>query len=310
MITEAIVITFFVTGLQLMVPILLAALGETVGEQSGVLNVGIEGVMLIGALVTALVGVQTENVGLAILLGTASGLGAGIVLSVLYVRIGTDQIVTGLLFNILAIGLTGLLRDEFIGGQIGPTLAPLDVPLLSDIPKVGDVIGQQNVLFWLALALVGVVWWLLYRTWWGLYVRAAGEQPHATESGGLDVLRLRYPAVLLACAFAGLGGAALVMSSAGGFVPEMTAGRGFIALGVVVVARWNPVWVLAASALFGLTNALQFVAGQIDLLDGVPEQVWLALPYVATVLAVMLSTGSRYPAAVGIPWRRASAVAT
>jgi ABC-type uncharacterized transport system permease subunit len=148
------------------------------------------------------------------------------------------------------------------------------------------------------------VYYVLNRTWWGLYARAAGERPHATESGGLDVQRLRYPAVILGNFLPAFAGAALVMSSAGGFVPGMTAGRGFIALGVVVVARWNPFLALATSVLFGLSQALQFVAGQLDRLDAVPDQVWLALPYVATILAVLLSRGSRYPSAVGIPWRR------
>jgi ABC-type uncharacterized transport system permease subunit len=305
--TEALVIAFFVTGLQLMVPILLAALGETISERSGVLNVGIEGSMLIGALVSAIVGIKADSVVLGLLSGSAAGLGTGIVLAILYVNRGTDQIVTGLLFNIFAIGFTGLLHNRFIGGQSGPTLSPFEVPLIGDIPKVGDVLNKQNVVFWITLLLVFVVFYVLNRTWWGLYARAAGERPHATESGGLDVQRLRYPAVILGNVLPAFGGAALVMSSAGGFVPGMTAGRGFIALGVVVVARWNPFLALAASVLFGLSQALQFVAGQLDRLDGVPDQVWLAVPYVATILAVLLSRGSRYPSAVGIPWRRAAA---
>ncbi len=305
--SEAIIIAFFATGLQLMVPILLAALGETISERSGVLNVGIEGSMLIGALATALVGIETESVTLALVLGWFAGICAGVVLAFLYVNRGTDQIVTGLLFNVFAFGLTGVLHDRFIGGKIGPTLSPLDIPLIGDIPKVGEVLNGQNSVFWITLAIVLLVFYLLNRTWWGLYARAAGERPHATESGGLDVQRLRYPAVILANGLAAFGGGALVMSSAGGFVPGMTEGRGFIALGVVVVARWNPLLALATSALFGLSQALQFIAGQVDLLDGVPHQVWLALPYVATVLAVLLSRGSRYPAAVGIPWRREAA---
>lgn len=305
--TEAVVIVFFATGLQLMVPILLAALGETISERSGVLNVGIEGTMLIGALTTALVGIKTESVTLGLVFGLFAGICAGMVLAFLYVNRGTDQIVTGLLFNVFALGLTGLLDDRFIGGQDGPDLSPLDIPLIGDIPKVGDVLNGQNALFWVTLLIVILVYYLMHRTWWGLYARAAGERPHATESGGLDVQRLRYPAVILANGLAGFGGATLVMSAGGGFVPGMTEGRGFIALGVVVVARWNPFLALATSALFGLSQALQFVAGQVDLLDGVPDQVWLALPYVATVLAVLLSRGSRYPSAVGIPWRREAA---
>ena len=310
MLTEAIVIAFFVTGLQLMVPILLAALGEIVSERSGVLNVGIEGTMLIGALATAITGVKTESVSLALVVGALAGAASGVVLAFLYVTRGTDQIVTGLLFNIFALGLTGLLRDRFIGGQIGPTLSPLKIPLLGDIPKVGEVLNGQNFVFWFTLLLTGAVFYLMHRTWWGLYARAAGERPHATESGGLDVHSLRFPAVVLGNAFAGFAGAALVMSSAGGFVPGMTEGRGFIALGVVVVARWNPFLALAASTLFGLTQALQFVAGRLDRFDDVPDEIWLAMPYVATILAVLLSRGSRYPAAVGIPWRREAAQAT
>jgi len=298
---------FFVTGVQLMVPTLLAALGETISERSGVLNVGIEGSMLIGALVSAIVGIKLDSVVLGLLLGSAAGVGTGIVLAILYVARGTDQIVTGLLFNIFALGFTGLLHSRFIGGQVGPTLSPLSVPLIGDIPKVGEVINRQNILFWITLILVFGVYYLLNRTWWGLYARAAGERPHAAESGGLNVNRLRYPAVILGNVFAAFAGAALVMSSAGSFVPGMTEGRGFIALGVVVVARWNPFLVLAASSLFGLSQALQFIAGQLDILDSVPDQVWLALPYVVTILAVLLSRGSRYPAAVGIPWRRAVA---
>ena len=305
--TEAVIIAFFATGLQLMVPILLAALGETISERSGVLNVGIEGSMLIGALATALVGIETQSVTLALAFGWFAGICAGVVLAFLYVNRGTDQIVTGLLFNVFAFGLTGLLDHRFVGGNIGPTLSPLDIPLIGDIPKLGDVLNGQNAVFWLTLAIVCLVFYLMHRTWWGLYARAAGERPHATESGGLDVQRLRYPAVILANSLAGFGGAALVMSSAGGFVPGMTEGRGFIALGVVVVARWNPFLALATSTLFGLSQALQFIAGRMDLLDGVPHQVWLALPYVATVLAVLLSRGSRYPSAVGIPWRREAA---
>jgi simple sugar transport system permease protein len=305
--TEALVIMFFVTGIQLMVPILLAALGETICERSGVLNVGIEGSMLIGALVSAIVGIKVDSVVLGLLAGAAAGVGTGIVLAILYVARGIDQIVTGLLFNIFALGFTGLLHNRFIGGQVGPTLSPLHVPLIGNIPKVGDILNRQNILFWITLILVFGVYYLLNRTWWGLYARAAGERPHAAESGGLNVHRLRYPAVILGNVFAAFAGAALVMSSAGSFVPGMTAGRGFIALGVVVVARWNPFLVLAASSLFGLSQALQFIAGQLDGLNGVPDQVWLALPYVVTILAVLLSRGSRYPAAVGIPWRRAVA---
>lgn len=305
MLTEAIVIAFFVIGIQLTVPILLAALGEAVTEKSGVLNVGIEGVMLIGAFTTAFVGIEVGNVPLAIVAGGMSGIVSGGVLAFLYVNRGTDQIVTGLMFNILAIGLTGTLHGLYLAGQNGPTLPDWEIPLISNIKWVGDVIGEQNAMLYIALVMAYLVYRLLHRTWWGLYVRSAGERPLAAESGGLDVLRLRYPAVVVGSILAALGGAALVMSTSGAFVPGMTAGRGFIALGVVVLAKWRPTFVVLYALGFGLTQGLQFLASQLDALASIPTQFWVALPYVVTVIAVVFAPGSTYPAAVGIPHRPA-----
>ena len=303
MLTEALVIAFFVIGIQLAIPILLAALGEAVAEKAGVLNVGIEGTMLIGALFTAMIGIKLGNAPLAILVGTSSGLVSGAILAYLYVRRGIDQIVTGLMFNIFALGFTGTLHAQFLAGQNGETLGSLEIPLITDIPWIGEVIGDQNVMLYLTLVLAFGVYWLMNRTWWGLYARSAGERPLAAESGGLDVRRLRYPAVVIGCMFAALGGAALVVSTSGGFVPGMTAGRGFIALGVVVLAKWRPKWVVLAALGFGLTQGLQFLAGQLDFLDSIPSQFWAALPYIVTTVAVVFAPGSTYPAAVGIPYR-------
>lgn len=303
MLTEALVLAFFVIGIQLAVPILLAALGETIAEQAGVLNVGIEGAMLIGAFFTALIGVQLGNVPLAIVVGTASGLVSGAILAYLYVRRGTDQIVTGLMFNIFALGFTGTLHSRYLAGQNGSTLSSFDIPGLRKIPWVGEVLGAQNLMLYLALVMAVGVYWLLNRTWWGLYARSAGQRPMAAESGGLDVRRLRYPAVVLGCVLAALAGSALVLSTSGGFVPGMTAGRGFIALGVVVLAKWRPKWVVIHALAFGLTQGLQFLANQIDALSAVPGQFWVALPYLATAIAVVFAPGSTYPAAVGIPYK-------
>ncbi|MYE66639.1 MAG: ABC transporter permease, partial [Acidimicrobiia bacterium] len=232
--TEVVIVTLFASGLALMVPVLLAALGEAISEQAGVLNVGIEGTMLFGAAICALVGVNVDSVALAVLAGVATGAASGVVLSALYVRRGTDQIVTGLLFNIFALGLTGILVSQVIIGNTAPTLSPWTVPLLGRIPKLRDVINEQNFLFWVSILLAIVIFYLLRRTWWGLYVRAAGERPHASSSAGLDVWRLRYGAVIAGNALAGLGGAALVVGTSGRFIPGFTSGRGFIALGVVV----------------------------------------------------------------------------
>lgn len=302
--SQEIAITLAVVGIQLMVPILWAALGELVSEKAGVLNVGIEGVMLIGAWAAAFAGVTWGSPALSVVAAVIGGLLAGALLAALYVRLGTDQIVTGLLFNVFALGLTDALHNRYIQGSIGRTLGTLDVPVLRDVPVIGRILTQQNLLLYLGLLAVVAITFLMSRTWWGLHARGAGERPYAVESSGLDVWRLRYPAVLVGCALPAVGGAALVLGSAGGFVPGMTAGRGFIALGVVVLARWSAPAVLAASLFFGVAQSLQFVAGRVGFLSAIPSQFWLMTPYLVTVVAVVVARGSRYPAAIGIPYRR------
>ncbi len=288
-----------------MVPILLASLGEILCEQAGVLNVGIEGTMLFGGATFAAVGAYYDNLAVAMLAGALAGAVVGVILSALYVRRGTDQIVTGLLFTIFALGVTGTLSAQLLGGKTASTLTPWKFPLIGRIPGFGEVI-KQNQLFWITLLLVVAVHYLLRRTWWGLHLRAVGEQPHAASSAGLNVWRLRYSALILGNALVALGGATLVAASSGRFFTESTAGRGYIALGVVVVARWNPYGALAVSWLFGISQALRSAAEQIAFLDPVPVDFWSALPYIVTIIAVLVSRGSRYPAAVGIPWREPS----
>jgi simple sugar transport system permease protein len=307
MLSEALVIAFFVIGIQSMVPIVMAALGEAVAEKSGVLNVGIEGMMLIGAFATAYMGITRASAGLGIVAAIVAGSVFGALLAFLYVNRGTDQIVTGLMFNIFAVGLTGTLHSLYLAGQNGATLSGITIPGIGSLPWIGEILNKQNLMLYLALVLALGVWYLLNKTWYGLYARAAGERPLAAESGGLDVLRLRYPAVVVGSVLAALGGSALVLSTSGGFVPGMTAGRGFIALGVVVLAKWRPLWIIIYALGFGLTQGLQFLANQVPALQSVPGQLWVALPYLFTVIAVVFAPGSTYPAAVGIPYRRAGA---
>ena len=298
-------IAFFVIGIQLMVPIVLAALGEAITEKSGVLNVGVEGIMLIGAFATAFVGITRGQALLGIVAAVGSGVLFGSILAFLYINRGTDQIVTGLMFNIFAVGLTGTLHSRYIAGQNGRTLSGIEIPGIQSVPWVGEILSKQNLMLYLAVLMAAGVSYLLNHTWYGLYARSAGERPMAAESGGLHVRRLRYPAVVAGCAVAAMGGSALVLSTSGGFVPGMTAGRGFIAMGVVVLAKWRPMWIFIHAFGFGLTQALQFLAGQVSALAFLPRQFWVALPYLITVLAVVFAPGSRYPAALGIPFRAA-----
>ena len=288
----------------LMIPILWAALGETIAEQAGVLNIGIEGVMLCAALATAAGYRYTGNLYAGLPAALAAGLVCGVVLSLLYVQIGTDQVVTGILFNILALGLTTTIYIEFFGngGGLPTTLPKIPLPLLSDIPWLGDIFFDQNILTYTCFLAVPIVFYVMRRTWFGLSARAAGENPRAVEAAGLNVRRLRIPAVILACMLTAIGGAALVLSTSGLFSPNITGGRGYIALAVVVLARWNPFLAIAAALLFGSAQALQFEVYNLGPLSRVPSDVVLMFPYIATIIAVMIAGASRYPAACGIPW--------
>jgi ABC-type uncharacterized transport system permease subunit len=294
--------TIFSLGISLMVPMLFAALGEVIIEQAGVLNVGIEGVLLTGAFGTA-VGINYGgSIWVGLLVGIGCGLVCGLILAFLYVRLGTDQIVTGILFNILAFGLTTALAANYVQASPSAHFPTWKIPLLDKIPWLGKVLFQQDVLVYASFVAAVVVFYLMRRTWFGLYARAAAHFPRAAESGGLNVRALRYVAVILGCMITGVGGAELFANS-GGFVSGYTNGRGFIALGIVVLARWNALWIVGASLLFGLAQAIQFQSQNLGPLAHVPTHVLIAFPYVVTILAVIIAKGARYPAGVAIPFR-------
>jgi len=299
-------ITIFTVGIALAIPILWAALGEIIGEQSGVINIGIEGVMLMAALATAMVvhGVNSSAVGL--LGGIGTGVLCGIVLGWWYVFRGMNQIITGIVFNIFALGFTTTMYShaEYLSANLGRTLPNIDIPLLSDIPWLGKVAFQQDILAYGAIVFAVVVAFLLRRTWFGLYVRAAGERPTAVMSTGRDVLWVRFVSVIIACAFAGVGGAVLVLSTSGGFNVNITAGQGFIALAVVVLARWKPWATVVSCIVFGVAQGMQFQVDNLGALGDVPVEVYMALPYIVTILALVFARGTRYPAAAGIPFTR------
>jgi general nucleoside transport system permease protein len=292
----------FILGVALMVPMLWAALGETIVEQSGVLNVGVEGVMLIGAFCTAYGVDKGGSLYIGLLFAIGAGIASGAVLSLLYVRLGTDQIVTGILFNVFAFGLTTTLAQKYVSATAVTPFPKLKIPGFGDIPWLGKILFRQDALVYAAFIAAPIVFYLVQRTWFGLYARAASEHPRAAESAGLDVWRLRYVAVILGCALTAVGGAVL-FSNSGGFVAGLTNGRGFIALAVVVLARWNAFWVVAASLLFGVAQALQFQVEHLGPLQHVPPDMLIALPYAVTILAVIIARGSRYPAAIGVPYR-------
>jgi ABC-type uncharacterized transport system permease subunit len=302
---ETVAINILASGMALTVPILWAALGDVINQKAGIINIGIEGVMLVAAFGAAAGVLATGNPALGLVCGIAAALLAGVALSYLYMNRGADQIVTGILFNLGMIGLTTVLLTAFMASTLSqPTFGPVAIPLLSGLPIVGPSLFSQPIVAYAAFLVAPVVYYVLRHTPFGLYVRAIGERPAAAEAAGIGVWRLRWMALLLGCALVGVGGSCLVLTITGNFVPQMSGGRGFIAVAVVMLSRWNPLAIVLGSALFGVATALQFQLQLVPELTQVPSQVWLALPYVVAIVAISASKSSRFPTALGIPYRR------
>jgi simple sugar transport system permease protein len=273
-------------------PIAYAALGETVVQRSGVLNIGLDGTMLIGAFFGMLVTFTTKSP----VLGLAAGMTAGVAISAIFawftVYLATDQVVVGTAINLLALGLTGtLFRAQF--GQSGQLIS---------IPKLPAWRGIDGAMLLLILA-IPLVWILLSRTAWGLAVRSAGEYPKAAEAAGFSVHRLRSGALLLGGLLGGLGGAYLSVGIAGSFAENMTAGRGFVAIAMVTFGRWRPLWVFAAALLIGVAESLQYRFQTLGW--NVPFQLMIALPYIIALLVlVVVGKGTVAPKALGQSYRK------
>jgi simple sugar transport system permease protein len=299
------------TSLRLTIPIAFAAMGGVLSERSGVYNIGLEGMMLGGAfgaaLGTFLTGSPFGGVAVGILLGMAGAL----VLAVLSVYLGVNQIVCGIAINLVVIGLTAFFARLIFGldatTQTLPGFTALALPLLSEIPIIGPVFFHQDPLIYLLYVMVPLLFWLVYRSDFGLAVRATGENPAAADSAGVPVFRIRFICVLLSGALAGLGGAYIVVSQVFVFTEHMSAGKGFIALAAIILGRWDPLGATLASWFFGFCEALQLRLQFAN--PQVPYQFFTALPYVASILALIGVYGRfKPPAAVGIPYRRESKV--
>ena len=281
-------------------PLALAALGETVVERAGVINLGLEGVILAGAF-GALVGASAGTAG-----GVAVGLASGIVTAAIFAAfalgVRADQIIVGTAVTLLATGLTGTLYRTVYGPAGAalsiPTLPPVPIPLLSQLPLVGRALFAQPVFTYAVYLLIPVLWWWLYRTQAGLALRAVGEAPEAARAAGVPDRRLRLGAVLFGGVLGGASGASLVLAQSGTFAEGMSAGRGFIAIAIVVLGRWHPVGVGLAALLFGAASALQFFFQASGW--NVPYQVFLLLPYALTLVLLGVRRGrAASPAALG-----------
>jgi simple sugar transport system permease protein len=283
-------------------PVLLAALGELISERAGVLNVGLEGMMVSGAFVAYLVASKLHSLPLAVVLGVGGGMVFGVVMALLAIEARADQVVAGVGVNLMAIGVTSYLFEQIFGGStevVVNRVGDLRIPLLADIPTVGPALFDHDPFVYLALLLVPACWYLLFRTKWGLAIRACGEMPAAADTAGISVRRVRWGAVLAASALAGLGGAYLTVVSVGIFADDIPAGRGYLALIAVIFGRWRPFGVLAACLLIGGADALRI---RLTLLDGIPRIFWVVFAIAAIAFLVQLALAQR-----GRPERRTNA---
>jgi ABC-type uncharacterized transport system permease subunit len=294
----------FAATLRFATPLLFGALGGIMSERSGVINVGLEGMMLMGAFFGIFGADMFGSWWLGALAGLAAGGALAFIHAVFSIALRADQVVSGVALNFLALGVTGYVFIAHYGDQGTPgdvARAPeISLPMIRDIGFVGEVIGEMNVLTWLALLLVPAIALYLLRTPGGLRLRSGGEKPRAADSVGIPVLRTRYLAVIASGCLAGLGGVYLSVALVGSFNQGMTAGRGFIALAVVIFGGWRPGMALAGACLFGFSSA---VAQRLPAFSESLAVLFQALPYVLVLVVVAGLIGrSRPPAAIGIPY--------
>ena len=314
LLSAAFIATLLTSGIRLAIPIFLAALGEIITERGGVLNLGLEGIMLAGALAGFMAAYYAEQsgspllVGLAPWLGMLAGSGAGmlmgLIMAVLAVSLRTDQVIASITLVIVGEGVTTyVFRQQFASLTARVSSLPaLPIPFLSDLPFVGQVLFTHDMMTYLSLVLLAAAWYFLYQTTWGLNLRAAGEHPAAADTSGVNVNAVRYAAVLIGAAFAGLGGAVLTVAQLGIFNEGITAGRGWIAVALVIFARWRPELAFVGALLFGIANALQFRIQALNI-EAIPYELLLMLPYVLTILVLLRGVRrAEAPAALGRPY--------
>ncbi|HEY2754638.1 MAG TPA: ABC transporter permease [Pseudolabrys sp.] len=284
-------------------PLLLAAAGELVTERSGVLNLGVEGMMIMGAACGFAGAYLTGSTFIGALAGIAAGAALAAVFALLTLGLAVNQVATGLALTILGVGLSGLIGAGFVGERITP--APqLYIPVLTGLPVVGKILFGQDAFVYFSIGLVAAIWWFLYRARAGLILRAVGDNHASAHSLGYPVLKVRLLAVLFGGGCAGLGGAYLPLAYTPFFVSGMTAGRGWIALALVVFASWRPIRLVGGAYLFGAVSILQLHAQALGF--GVPSQLMSSLPYLATVIVLVLisrtraTAGSAAPACLGM----------
>ncbi len=301
----AIIVSILISVCVASTPLLLAATGELVVERSGVLNLGVEGMMIMGAVAGFSMAQVTGNPYLGALAGIAAGAVFSLLFAFLTLSLVANQVATGLALTILGLGLSGMIGEGFVG-QPGIKMLPIDIPVLTDLPLVGKLLFGQDMIFYSSLILVAAVSWFLFKTRAGLMLRSVGDNPKSAHALGIPVIRIRYMAVMFGGACAGLAGAHLSLVYVPQWVEGMTAGRGWIALALVVFASWRPARVLVGAYLFGAVTIAQFHAQAFGI--PIPAQFLTSLPYIATIVVLVLIARNRRmtmintPASLGQPF--------
>lgn len=293
-------------------PLILAAMGGLYSERSGVVNIGLEGLMTIGAFTAAVTTISTGNPWVGLLLAMLAGMLLALPHAVASITFKADQVVSGVAINFLALGLSVYLVKHLYDGAgqtpvVQHKLEAVKIPLLSDIPVLGPSLFSALPTTYIAILVVLVSYFLLYRTPFGMRLRAVGEHPHAAETAGVSVIAMRYIAVIISGALAAIGGAGLSIAIGSEFNQGTVAGQGFIALAALIFGKWRPLGVLGAASFFGFAVALALIGQLIGLTQYVPSEVLSMLPYVLTILALAGFVGrADAPAAIGKPYEKGS----
>ena len=299
------IVSFLNTDVRMMMPILIAAMGLVFSERAGILNIGAEGILLIGAFMGYLGVVRTGSLWLGLLWAIGAGAIVGVIYAFMVVTLQADQTVVGTALNMLGLGIsTTLLRITFgVGGDMPMVDAfkNIHIPVLTDIPVIGGIFFDYNILVYLYLAILLVNNFVMFKTKLGLKIRAVGENPRACDTLGINVYRIRYGTIIYSTMLCGAAGAYLSTAQTSIFVENMAAGRGFMALSAVVFGRYKPLGVLGACLVFGAGQSLQVKLAAMS--TGIPDELLRTVPYVLTVLAlVILGKKSACPAASTVPY--------
>lgn len=302
--SQGILLGIIATGIRLATPYLLAALGEMLTQRSGIYNLGLEGIMLMGAFFGFFVTLITGQPYLGLLAAMAVGALMGLLMAFVSVTLKAEQGISGIGLFMLGWGLSGLFFRLYVGGITTiEGLHPWKIPLLGDLPLVGPTLFNHNPIVYFAFLLVPISWFILYKTTWGLTVRAVGMTPQAVDTLGGSVEGTRYQCLIIGSMLAGLAGATLTVANTHMFADNITAGRGFIAIALVYFGRWSPLGILAGSLLFSMADSFQLWVQVLGI--AFPYELAVILPYVATIVALAISFGRVWaPAALGRPYER------